>query len=97
MYDALKDIARLESYSHVAFRRFICLTDNEFYTTLSHRGHAGFVSIGNGQHYDKGFAIRPTWAGQWQDRTRDTDIVFRTDIEFAWRHIGGWYYLFIDV
>ena len=97
MYDVLKDIARLESYSHVAIRKFICLTDDEFYTKLSHRGHAGSVSIGNGKRYDKKIPITPTWVGKWKDDKRDIGIVLKSDIEFVWNNLGPWSYLFMEV
>jgi hypothetical protein len=81
MYDVLKDISRLESYSHIAFRRFICPTDNEYYTKPPHSRHAGSVSIGNGRKYLKDVAIKPNWAGTWKDKTRDAVIIPRADLE----------------
>jgi hypothetical protein len=96
MYDVLNDITRLESYSHVAIRKFICLTDDEFYTKLSHRGHADSVSIGNGKRYDKNVAITPTWVGKWKDVKRN-GILLKNDIEFAWNNLGSWFYLFMDI
>jgi len=98
MYDVLKDIWRLESYSDVAFRRFICLTDNEYYTDFScHRGNAGAVSIGNGKKYARDVSIKPTWVGKWKDKTRDTSIVLKSDLEFVWNNLGPWSYLFMEV
>jgi hypothetical protein len=97
MYDVLKDISRLESYCHVTLRRFICLTDNGYYTNAVHKGHAGSVSIGNGRRYQKDVSITPSWAGKWKDSTRDTEIVLKSNFEFAWRSIGGWHYLFMEV
>lgn len=77
MYDVLKDISRLESYSHVAFRRFICFTDNEYYSNAVHKGHAGSVSIRNGKKYQKDVPITPSWVGKRKDRTRDREIVLK--------------------
>jgi hypothetical protein len=97
MYDVLKDIKRLESYSHVSFRRFICLTDDEYYTKLSHRGYAGSVSIGNGKKYYKNVSITPAWVGKWKNSARDNNIVLKKDVVFTWKSIGCWYYLFMEV
>lgn len=97
MYDVLKDISRLESYSHVAFRRFICLTDNGYYRNGTHSGHAGSVSIGNGKKYPLGLPITPTWVGKWKDTSRDKAISLNNNLEFAWRGHGKWHYLFLEV
>jgi hypothetical protein len=97
MYDVLKDIFRLESYSHVQLRRFVCLTDNPYYTNAVHKGHAGSVSIGNGKRYSKDLSIKPSWVGKWKDSTRDTEITLMADIEFSWRKLGTWHYLFMEV
>jgi len=97
MYDVLKDISRLESYSHVHLRRFICLTDNKYYTNRIHKGHAGSVSIGNGKRYPKELPIQPSWTGNWKDSTRDAEITLKVDVEFSWRNVGIWHYLFMEV
>jgi hypothetical protein len=97
MYDVLNDISRLESYTHVSHRRFICLTDNDYYIKESHSGHAGSVSIGEGRKYQKQTPIIPTWAGKWKDTSRDKGLTFMTDIEFKWHSINGWHYLFMEI
>jgi hypothetical protein len=97
MYDVLKDISRLESYSHVSLRRFICLTDNGYYTNAIHTGHAGSVSIGNGKKYPKDVSITPSWVGKWKDGTRDAEIILKNDFEFGWRSLGTWHYLFVEI
>lgn len=97
MYDVLNDISRLESYTHVSQRRFICLTDNEYYSKASHAGHAGSVSIGEGKTYRKQMPIVPSWAGKWKDTSRDKGLTFTNDIEFNWNVINGWYFLFMEV
>lgn len=97
MYDVLKDISRLESYSHVQFRRFICLTDVRRYTKPFLKGHAVSVSIADGKKYQKGKSIIPSWSGKWKDKTRDSNIVPQNDLKFDWCKIGTWYYLFIEV
>jgi hypothetical protein len=97
MYDVLKDISRLESYSHVRFRRFICLTDDAFYSDKSHSGHAGSVSIADGQFYQKGSPIVSSWVGQWKDKSRDKPIVLKNDLRFDWHRIDQWRFLYISV
>lgn len=97
MYDVLKDISRLEAYSHVKFRRFICLTDVKRYTMPIPKGHAASVSIEDGKKYQKGIPITPSWSGKWKDKSRDSDIVLQNDLEFTWCNIGAWYYLFMEV
>lgn len=97
MYDVLKDISRLESYTHVDRRRFFCLTDNEFYTKEAHTHLAGSVSIGQGKKYKKQVPIVPGWAGKWKDKSRDQSLTFLTDVEFSWSAINGWYYLSMEI
>lgn len=97
MYAVLNDISRLESYSHIAFRRFICLTDNGYYANTAHKGHAGSVSIANGRKYQKNVPITPGWAGKWKNSKQDKEIVLKRDLQFAWRTISGWYYLYMEV
>ena len=97
MYDVLNDISRLESYTHVCHRRFICLTDNEYYIKASHSGHAGSVCIGAGKKYQKQTPIVPTWAGKWKDTSRDKGLTLINDVEFNWQGVNGWYYLFMEI
>lgn len=97
MYDVLKDISRLESYSHVQLRRFICLTDNTYYTNSSHRGHAGSVSIGDNKVYPKDIPIVPSWIGKWKDSKRDSEIRLNADLCISWKKIDNWHYLYIEV
>jgi len=81
----------------VNLRRFVCLTDNPYYTNEVHKGHAGLVSIGNGKRYPKELPIQPSWAGKWKDSTRDAEITLKADVEFSWRNVGIWHYLFMEV
>lgn len=97
MYDVLKDLSRLESYTHVAHRRFICLTDNEYYTKNIHSGHAGSVSTGNGVTYKKNVTITPKWSGTWKDKSRDGGITLLSDVEFIWNNLNEWYYLYMEI
>lgn len=97
MYDSLRDISRLESYDTFTLRRFICLTDNPYYSNASHTGHAGIVSIKDGSRYKKGFEIQPSWQGKWKDKSRDKVIIFTKDILLQWNKIREWYFLYLDV
>jgi len=97
MYDALKDIERLLSYNDFQVRRFACLTDNAYYATGKHSGHAGSVSIRDGTEYRQGISIRPSWLGKWKDKSRDNIISFSKDIRFNWTKKKGWYYLWLDL
>jgi hypothetical protein len=97
MYDVLRDITRLESYQHAIIRRFICLTDNQYYPKAAHTGHAASVSIKDGKIYVKGKPVVPSWLGQWKDGSRDKELMFNQDITFRWNQIGNWFYLYMEV
>lgn len=84
MYDSLKDMERLFSYSDFHVKKFICFTDNPFYIQGDHTGHAASVSIKNGTVYKMGQPITPSWIGRWKDKSRDKEIVFSKDIQIAW-------------
>ncbi len=93
MYDVLKDIERLLSYEDFQVKRFICLTDNRYYSDSNHSGNAGVVSIKNGKKYSKDVPIKPSWAGKWGNTSRDEPIVFNKDISFNWEMKNCWYFL----
>lgn len=97
MYDVLRDVERLLSYSDFQVRRFICLADNPYYSDGTHLGHAGTVSIHNGMQYRQGMLIQPSWAGKWKDKTRDRAIHLNKDVYFNWVKKNGWYYLNLDL
>ena len=97
MYDVLKDVDRLLSYKDFQVRKFICLTDNPYYSTGTHSGHAGTVSIRNGTQYRQGVPIRPSWAGKWKDKSRDIPIHLSKDVSFNWTEKNGWYRLKLDL
>lgn len=97
MYDVLKDVERLLSYNDFQVRKFICLTDNPYYSTGRHSGHAGTVSIRNGKHYKQGAPIRPSWAGKWKDKSRDSPIHLSEDLSFRWIEKTGWYCLKLNL
>lgn len=75
MYDVLNDLVRLESYRHVTLRRFICLTDNEYYPKGTHSGHANSVSIRHEKEYRGSEPINCSWRGLWKDKSRDKELV----------------------
>lgn len=95
MYDVLKDIERLLSYDDFQIRKFICLTDNKFYSTGSHDGHSNSVSIKNGKEYKKDQTIKPTW--NWKNKSRDVEIKFKKDITLNWQEKKDWDYLILDL
>jgi hypothetical protein len=97
MYDVLHDVERLLSYNDFAVRKFICLTDNVWYVTGAHSGHAGSVTIRDGTVYEKGSTIAPTWIGAWKDKSRDRSLTLNKQVTFAWRRTGTWYSLFITL
>ncbi len=97
MYDCLKDIERLESYSNHKIKKFICLTDNAAYLDGKHSGHAGIVSIKDGRKIFKNTEIHPTWKGKWKSPLRDTSILINSEIEFNWIRDESWYYLIINL
>ena len=95
MYDVLLDIQRLLSYHRFAVRKFICLTDNRYYVSGTHQGHAGSVTIKDGTLYPAGTVIKPSWAGTWKSRPRDAPITLNRDVKIEWTKYrdGGWYAL----
>ena len=97
MYDVLRDVERLLSYSDYAVRKFICLTDNVYYVTGAHSGHAGSVTIRDGTVYENGATIAPGWAGAWKDQTRDRSLTLNKRVTFDWRKTGAWSSLFITL
>lgn len=97
MYDVLRDLERLGSYTAHAVRKFICLTDNLAYVTGAHGGHAAAVSVRDGKHYQAGVPITPTWAGLWKDTSRHRPLILGKDVTFEWTENNGWYSLAIDI
>lgn len=97
MYDVLKDIERLESFSHHDIKKFICLTDNIAYLDRKHTGHAEIVSIRDGRKIEMGTTIEPTWKDKWKSSSRNKSISITSNIEFNWVRKESWYYLIIDL
>lgn len=98
MYDALKDIERILSYTGYHVRRFVCLTDDARYTdSTQHTGYAEAVSIGQGLYYRQDSPFQPPWAGRWQDESRDHEISLSRDVLFDWVSKGQWHFLKLDL
>jgi hypothetical protein len=93
MYDVLRDLQRLISYSDFAVRKFICLTDNPYYAAAAHAGHAGSVTIRDGTFYPAGTQITPSWAGTWKSRSRDAPITLAKAVKLDWTRDRDWYAL----
>jgi hypothetical protein len=96
MYDVLKDIARLQALDDFNVRKFMCLTDNPYYSNGAHAGHAGSVTIKNGFNYEKDAKVSASWVGIWKDKSRDRPISFNSKVTFRWNRLGAWYFLDID-
>jgi hypothetical protein len=93
MYDVFKDIYRLQNFEGFQVKKFICLTDNPYYATSEHNGHAGSVSIQNGIQHKAGDAVTPSWIGLWKDKSRDKELILTQDIAFNWVQQDKWYYV----
>jgi hypothetical protein len=96
MYDALKDIERLESYAGFEIKKFICLTDNKYYPYTIQKGHASTVTLKHETVYTAEKEIVPGWANKWKVK-RDKSIKFKNDVICNWCSKDKWHYLKIDV
>lgn len=97
MYDVLRDLERLLSYPEFAVRKFICLTDNPYYASGAHSGHAGSVTISDGTVYQAGSKIAPSWAGAWKNKSRDRSLTLTKQVTLEWSKNRGWYSLAISL
>lgn len=97
MYDVWCDLERLLSYQEFAVRKFICLTDNPYYVSGAHSGHAGSVSIRDGTIHEFGSMIAPSWAGTWKDKKRDRCLTLAKRLELHWSQNSGWYSLCVTL
>lgn len=95
LYDALKDIERLDSYPDLHARRFICLTDNPYYAYGAPGGYAASVTIRDGTCYPAGTIIYPPWKGNWKNTSRDKEITIVRDLSLQWRTSEDWSYLYV--
>ena len=95
MYDALRDIERLESFENFDIKTFICLTDNKYYSEYAPKGMASSVSLKHGTMYLANNPIIPLWTGKWKVK-RDTPILLQKELICNWFNSNGWYYLKID-
>lgn len=97
MYDVWCDLERLLSYQEFAVRKFFCLTDNPYYVSGTHSGHAGSVSIRDGKIFEIGSKIAPSWAGTWKDKSRDRCLTLAKRVEIDWSQNRGWYSLAVTL
>lgn len=95
-YDALIDIERLQDFSTFQIKRFICLTDNKYYSENEPTGKGKSVSLKNKTIYKANIQIIPGWANEWKIK-RDKPIVLKGDIQCNWINKDKWYYLKLDL
>ena len=96
MYDVLKDIERLESYSVFNIRKFICLTDNKYYPHTEQRGYGKSVTLKNGTTYTAGQKIIPAWTGIWKVN-RDKEIILTNELVCDWVSDEIWHFLYLNI
>lgn len=95
-YDALKDIERLQNYNGFQIKKFICLTNNKYYTERTQTGKGKTVSLKHGTIYPANVEVVPGWAGEWKVN-RDKPIVFKSEIQCNWISRGNWHFFKIDI
>jgi hypothetical protein len=95
-YDTLIDIERLQNFSGFRIKKFICLTDNKYYSQTAQTGHGKPVSLKHGTVYTAGKKIIPGWAEKWKVK-RDKPIILKKEIKCDWVTNKDWYFLKIDV
>lgn len=96
MYNALKDIERLESYEGFDVKRFICLTDNKYYRDTLPTGYAKTVTLKHGTVYSANKEIIPGWANLWKVKQSDP-VNFKNDVICDWKTSDKWHYLYLDI
>jgi len=94
MYDALKDIQRLDNYDEYEQKYFICIADSSYYAEYKHKGKASSVTTRNGSRYNANTPIVPAWKGQW-NVSRDASITLKKELICEWTNINNWYYWFV--
>lgn len=97
MYDALLDIERLESYEGFSIKKFICLTDNNYYPEFAQTGMSSTVSLKHGTIYKANQEIIPGWVGRWKNKKRDKPIIFKSDVICNWVSNNDWHYWQEDI
>jgi len=65
-------------------RKFICLTDNNFYLKANHRGYSEALSLFDRRKSNKNEVIIPTWVGKWKSKERDKLLQFKSDVLINW-------------
>ncbi|TNE81408.1 MAG: hypothetical protein EP332_04620 [Bacteroidetes bacterium] len=94
-YDALKDVQRLQHLEEFDLKKFICLTDNDYYPYTEQTGLGKNVSLKNGKTYPADIDIVPGWANKWKVK-RDRPLRFKKSFSCNWDSDSGWHSLFID-
>ncbi|SEO94143.1 hypothetical protein SAMN05444671_3948 [Flavobacterium sp. CF108] len=95
-YDALIDIERLQHFDSFQIKKFICLTDNKYYSQTLQRGHGKTVTLNNGTIYLANEQIIPGWAEKWKVK-RDKPIVFKNNVTCDWNSRDPWHVLKVDI
>jgi hypothetical protein len=95
-YDSLVDIERLYYFEGFDIKKFICLTDNNYYPVTNQKGHGKSVSLVNGTKYPANFEILPSWAGKWKVR-RDKPVIFKNEVSCDWVSKKDWHYWKVDI
>ena len=95
-YDVLLDIERLQKFNGFDIKKFICLTNNKYYSTTIQSGHGKTVSLKSGTVYKANEEIIPGWADKWKVN-RDKPIIFSKKIKCDWTSKSDWYFLKIEI
>jgi hypothetical protein len=95
-YDSLIDIERLQQFTGFQLKKFICLTDNKYYSERAQTGHGKTVSLRNGTIYPMHTEIIPGWVDKWKIN-RDKPIVFNKDIRCDWTTRSDWHFWKVDI
>ena len=95
MYEAWKDISRLQALDEYALKIFLCLTDDDRYPNNKFGGNAKEVSIAHQQKYEQGSEIVPPWKGKWKDKSFDKNIPILQTTECLWATHKEWSYLLL--
>lgn len=95
MYEAWKDISRLQALDEYALKIFLCLTNDDRYPNDKFGGNAQLVSVAHGRKREQGSELIPPWEGKWKDKSYDKHIPIHQTIECLWSMHKGWSYLLL--